>query len=341
LLIAIAFAVAGIAGFETYTSPGVVFYGLILCLIFVVPVGIVKAMTGLEVTLNVLAEFIGGSWVEGNALAMNYFKSFGYVAVQPSPKTYMRTRETDMASLLLSYVTCAHAVWFASDLKLGLYLKIPPRHTFWAQMIATVVSTFVCTGILNFQMNQIPGVCTPDAPNHYTCPGINTFFTAAVLWGTIGPKKVFGAGGQYTAMLIGWPLGLLITGIVWGIQRLNPRSRWARQMHPVALIYGALYWAPYSLSYVIPAVPIAWLSWIYTKNRWLGFWSKYNFVLSASFSSGIAIAAIIMFFSLQWAGVELDWWGNNVVSAGCEGEPCLLKTLGEGEIFGPGPGQFH
>lgn len=86
MLIAIAFAIAGIAGFETYTSPGVVFYGLILCLIFVVPVGIVKAMTGLEVTLNVLAEFIGGSWVEGNALAMNYFKSFGYVAVQPRPQ---------------------------------------------------------------------------------------------------------------------------------------------------------------------------------------------------------------------------------------------------------------
>lgn len=37
--------------------------------------GIVKAVTGLEVTLNVLAEFIGGSWVPGNALAMNYFVS--------------------------------------------------------------------------------------------------------------------------------------------------------------------------------------------------------------------------------------------------------------------------
>jgi hypothetical protein len=77
VVVAIAFAVAGIAGWETYTTPGVVFYGLILCIIFLVPVGMVKAMTGIEVTLNVLAEFIGGSWVQGNALAMNYFKSFG------------------------------------------------------------------------------------------------------------------------------------------------------------------------------------------------------------------------------------------------------------------------
>lgn len=46
-------------------------------MIFVIPIGIIKAMTGIEVTLNVLAEFIGGMWVEGNALAMNFFKSFG------------------------------------------------------------------------------------------------------------------------------------------------------------------------------------------------------------------------------------------------------------------------
>lgn len=71
LLVAIALSCVGIAGWDTYTSVGVVFYGIALCVIFVIPIGIVAAMTGIEVTLNVLAEFIGGAWVEGNALAMN------------------------------------------------------------------------------------------------------------------------------------------------------------------------------------------------------------------------------------------------------------------------------
>jgi hypothetical protein len=52
-----------IAGWQTYTSVAVVFYGIALCLLFVIPIGIIKAITGLEVTLNVLAEFIGGSFV--------------------------------------------------------------------------------------------------------------------------------------------------------------------------------------------------------------------------------------------------------------------------------------
>jgi OPT family small oligopeptide transporter len=260
LVAAIAFGIAGIASWETYTSPGVVFYGLLLCIIFVIPVGIIKAMTGIEVTLNVLAEFIGGSIVEGNALAMNYFKSFGYV-------------------------TCAHAVWFTNDLKLAHYVKIPPRHTFWAQMIATLISTFVCVGVLNFQMTGIEGVCTPQAKFRLTCPGVNTFFTASVLWGTVGPKKVWGAGGQYTETLVGFPLGAAVVLIFYYAGNWFPRQTWIRSIHPVAIMYGGIIWAPYNMSYVWPAVPIAWFSWVYLKGRFLGFWSKVCFPLCHSLLS--------------------------------------------------------
>lgn len=68
LIAASGFGFAGVAGWPTFTTPGVVPYGVALSMIFVIPVGIIKAMTGIEVTLNVLAEFIGGMWVQGNAV---------------------------------------------------------------------------------------------------------------------------------------------------------------------------------------------------------------------------------------------------------------------------------
>jgi len=315
LLIAIAFGIAGVAGWDTHTSPGVIFYGLALCLVFVVPVGIIKAMTGIEVTLNVLAEFIGGSFVEGNALAMNFFKSFGYV-------------------------TCAHAVWFSNDLKLAHYVKIPPRQTFTAQMVATFVGTLVCVGVLNFQMRHIDGVCTPDAQFRLTCPGVNTFFTASVLWGTVGPTKIWGQNGQYTETLIGFPMGVAIVVFFWVLSKKFPKWTWTRQIHPVAIMFGGIVWAPYNMSYIWPSVPIAYFSWIYLKSRFLGLWSKYNFVLSAAWSCGIAIAGIIIFFTLQWTNTELEWWGNEIPYEGCEGKACTLYTLNEGEYFGPRIGQF-
>ncbi|OLN90328.1 Oligopeptide transporter 2-like protein 3 [Colletotrichum chlorophyti] len=309
LLVAAGLGFAGVAAFPTYTTPGVVPYGIFLAVVFVIPIGIIKAMTGVEVTLNVMAEFIGGMWVEGNALAMNFFKSFGYV-------------------------TCAHAVHFANDLKVAHYLKIPPRQTFACQMVATLISTFICTGVMNFQIH-IPNVCSSEAPMRFLCPGPNTFFTAAVLWGTIGPIKVFGHQGQYNYLLLGFPLGIITPIAFYYIAKMFPKNRYIRQFHPVALFYGGVNWAPYSFSYAWPAVPIAWLSWIYVRNRYLAFWSKYNFVLSASFSAGIAIAGILMLFTVQWLGADISWWGNNQIGAGCEGKACTLKTLAEGERFYP------
>ncbi|CAM1506483.1 Fc.00g061240.m01.CDS01 [Cosmosporella sp. VM-42] len=318
LVIAIALGIAGIASWPTYTSPAVVFYGIILCLVFVVPVGIIRAMTGVEVTLNVLAEFIGGSWVEGNALAMCFFKTYGYV-------------------------TCAHALHFSNDLKLAHYLKIPPRFTFWAQMVPTLVSTFVCVGILQYQVH-LPQVCTENAPFRFYCPGINTFFTAAVLWGTVGPKKMWGVGGQYTATLVGFPLGVVGVVLLWWLSNKFPKNKILRNTHPVVLFSGGLIWAPYNLSYLWPAVPIGWFSWIYLKSRYLGLWSKYNFVLSAAFSAGIAISALVTFFALQYHNIELTWWGNTIPFQGCEGNSstsCLLETLPGDEYFGPRIGEFQ
>jgi len=141
--------------------------------------------------------------------------------------------------------------------------------------------------------------------------------------------------------LVGFPLGLILPVIVYFIQKKYPRKAWLRQMHPVIWMYGPLNWAPYNLTYVWPAVPLGYMSMVYMKQRYLAFWSKYNYIISASFSSGIAIAAVIIFFALQYNGTELVWWGNTVSFEGCEGTACRLLTLAKGEKFGPAIGEFH
>jgi len=230
LILSIGCGLGGVLGWPTYTSAGVVFYGIALCLVFVVPVGIVKAITGFEITLNVLAEFIGGAWNAGNALGMNFFKSFGYV-------------------------TCAHTLNFAQDLKLAHYVKIPPRCTFTAQIVASLICSFVTTSVLNYQMTKIPGVCTATQKDHYTCPGINQFFTAAVIWGTVGPKKVFGRNGIYTWLLFGFPMGVGLPVIVFYARKRFPKQKWLRNIHPPALFYGGQYYAPVSPFFLFKRPP--------------------------------------------------------------------------------------
>jgi len=336
LALATTLGMLGISLFPTHTTPLVVLYGIAFCLLFVIPIGIIAAMTGVQVTLNVLAEFIGGSWAEGNALAMCFFKSYGYV-------------------------TCAHALSFAADLKLAHYLKVAPRFTFWAQMVPTLVSTLVSVAVLQYQV-RIEGVCTTHAPFRFTCPGPNTFFTAAVFWGTVGPRKIWGVGGQYAATLVGFPFGVVLVVVCYLLSRRWPRNAVLRNAHPVVMLGGALAWAPFNLAYIWPAVPVAAFSWLYLKKRYLGLWSKvccrplasgmrcdltcgllqYNFVTSAAFSCAVALSGIVIFFALQMSDIELNWWGNSVVNEGCDGGgDCVLKKLPEGEYFGPRIGTFH
>lgn len=91
---------------------------------------------------------------------------------------------------------------------------------------------------------EIKDVCTKQAPMRFYCPGPNTFFTASVPWGTIGPLKVFGKDGQYKWLLLGFPLGIAAVVGFWGLRQCFPRSRALRQVHMVALLKGGCFWTP-------------------------------------------------------------------------------------------------
>ncbi|KAH9938951.1 OPT-domain-containing protein [Epithele typhae] len=312
VLVSVALGAAGVGAYPTNTSPAVVLYGIFLALIFMIPAGIILAVTNVEVTLNVIAEFFGGLWFPGNATALNFFKSYGYV-------------------------TTAHALAFSSDLKLAHYTHIPPRITFWCQMVATVASTFVSLGILNFQMTGIENVCDPHQRDRFTCPGENTFFTASVLWGTLGPARMFGTGQIYNPLIWCFLIGFILPFPVYYLKERIPMLRY---FHLPVFFAGALTWAPYNLSNVWPAVPLAWFFMVYIKSRALAWWSKYNYVMASALACAIAISGIIQFFALQFSDIAIDWVPNNIPFEGCDSNGCPFLEIPEKGFFGPGVGEF-
>jgi OPT family small oligopeptide transporter len=265
LVASIALGAAGVGAFPTHTSPAVVLYGgmhcfpqvyillltkpqVLLAVIFCVPCGIIVSITNVEISLNVIAELFGGLWFPGNATAVNYFKTYGYV-------------------------TTSHALQFAQGLKLAHYVHIAPWITFNCQIWATFISTLVCTAILNYQMTKIPDVCLPKQKDHFTCPQINSFFTASVLWGTLGPKKMFGPGGIYNGLLWCFPLGAVLPIPFYFLRK---KFKIFAYFHVPIALFGGIVWAPYNMANIWPAVPIAYAFNYYIRRRYLGWWSKYN-----------------------------------------------------------------
>ncbi|KAJ6496047.1 hypothetical protein C8R45DRAFT_152975 [Mycena sanguinolenta] len=107
------------------------------------------------------------------------------------------------------------------------------------------------------------------------------------------------------------------------------------------LLTGGLIWAPYSLAHIRPAVPIGYLFNVFIKRRYSAWWSKYNYLTTTAFSAAIAVCGIIIFFGIEWPGVEINWGGNTRPFEGCEAMGCARLPIPEQGFFGPGIGDFH
>ncbi|KXT11993.1 hypothetical protein AC579_4634 [Pseudocercospora musae] len=314
LLVPIAFGIAALKGWPTGVGVAPLFYGLIMPAIFIIPIGIIQAVTGIPLAINILADIVGGAINAGDANGLIYFKCW-------------------------AYLSSWQALAFCQDLKMAHYLKIPQRVTFWAQIVGVFIFSIVSALQFNFILG-IRDVCTSKAPFRMSCPYQKGYYTATVFWGVISPKKLFGPGQRYNMMLLGFPLGFVLVFFYWLARKMYPRSTFLRLVNPVIFCTGPVsFGAPYNLAFHLPNLYVNLVSFMYVRKRYLAFWSKWNYVLSAAFSCGIAIAALVIFFALELpknGTLEVNWWGNSVGSKGCEGlGGCPRLKIAENGTFGP------
>jgi len=75
----------------------------------------------------------------------------------------------------------------------------------------------------------------------------------------------------------------------------------------------------------------------YIRRYRFMWWMRYNYVLSLALDFSVALATFVIFFTiiLPTGGLQLNWWGNTVYlnTADFKGTP--LKTVSDGEFFGP------
>ena len=293
-----------------------IFFALAINFVFLIPICLFYAQTGYAFGLNVLVELIYGYINPGNGLGLNFVKAYGYV-IDGQAENYITNQKQ------------AH------------YMRIPPRALFRLQMISVFVHCLVQLGTFNLQVNSIEDYCDPKQPQKFSCPLSRTFYSASILWGVIGPKKVF--GGLYPVLQWCFLIGFLLVFPCFLLKKYYGRHPLVKYFHPVILMQGFILWAPYNLSYITPGLYVSFAFMHYIKKKYTAWWSKYNYILSGGLSGGIAFSSIIIFFSVHYTNKSLDWWGNNVNSQGLDAmAPSRLNaTLQAPEgYFGPRVGNF-
>lgn len=99
-----------------------------------------------------------------------------------------------------------------------------------------------------------------------------------------------------------------------------------------------LLWAPVNLTYFTGGFYFSLAFMYYLKRYKTAWWEKYNYVLAAALTGGVAFSGIIIFFAVQYHPKTIDWWGINVLTQtidGGAGQQALLPNLPAKGYFGP------
>ena len=124
--------------------------------VWILPIGVIMAISSQEVQLGLISELIIGYILPGRPIANMIFKTWSGNAA-------------------------SQAVQFTSDLKLGHYMKIPPRSMFLCQVVSTIVSGTVHLCVQTWMFSNIEDICSPDQKDGFICPSAAVFGTASII----------------------------------------------------------------------------------------------------------------------------------------------------------------
>ncbi|CAG8480497.1 1963_t:CDS:10 [Dentiscutata heterogama] len=259
-----------------------------LAVFMVLPIGIIQAVSNWQLGLNVLTELVCGLILPGYPIANVYFKTYGYRSL-------------------------AQCLLFVQDLKLGHYMKIPPRSMFTAQVWGTIVGVIVNYWtlyiILNTKRSYIDGT-EVDPSGQWVGLNSQIFNTASIVWGLIGPVRIFGSGTIYNVLLWGFLIGGFLPIPFYLLHRMFPKAKFDLVNVPVILVGLATFPGTYP-NFIITGFIASFLSQYYAFRYKYKWWRKYNYVLSAAFDSGAQVTTIVVFVCLGGlAGLQFPtWWG--------------------------------
>lgn len=264
-----------------------VLLAVFLSAFFILPIGLIQALTNQQPGLNIITEYVIGYIYPGRPVANVTFKTLGYISM-------------------------AQGLQFVSDLKLGHYMKVPPRSMFWAQFMGTVIAGLVNLGTAQWLLDTRPNICNEDLDPDFSCPNSQVFYSASVIWGVIAPDRMFGPSSIYNAVNYFFLIGFVLPIPFYFLKKRFPNT-WLDYLH-IPIILAATGMMP-------PARPYHYFNWLivgaifqfYMRKYHSAWHLRYTYVMSAAFDTGVAFTGLLCFAIFTSRNVSMPaWWGTDV-----------------------------
>ncbi|ORZ32388.1 OPT oligopeptide transporter protein-domain-containing protein [Catenaria anguillulae PL171] len=228
--------------------------------------------SGCTLGLNVVSQFVIGLIIPGRPIFMMAFKCVCFAV------------SWQCRDLLI-------------DLKIGHYMKVPPRHIFIAQLTSQFIAGFVAYGAYRFWMadpihtewiqklGRVQGIGAD-----WGSANLHTYYSAALIWGAIGAKRFF-FDTQYAPVIwLGALCGLLLPIVLW-IGHKYVGGQWWVLAHP-AILLSPNGPGPTTSGY-LPTFIVAFIFQFVAYRYRQAWWARYNYVLATAFDVGVSLVALV------------------------------------------------
>ncbi|GLB42182.1 putative peptide transporter MTD1 [Lyophyllum shimeji] len=245
----------------------------------------------------------------GNGIATNQLMKMVAGAVNPGRPV------ANLYFSMWSHDVVSTSINLAGDLKMGQYLKIPPRVMFltqiWGTILGAVVNYVVMISVVDARREVL---LSPHGTNVWSGQVPQSLNSQAVTWSLA--KQLYGRNGPYFIIPLSLVIGMVPTTIQWLISR-----RWSKIgpvkvdtiMLPIIYMYSAWMYAGVN-STITSSIIVGLISQLWLRKYHPGWYKKYNYILGGALDGGAQVMIFILSFAVFGAsGVQKPfpaWAGN-------------------------------
>ncbi|KAM0460201.1 hypothetical protein ACHAPV_004990 [Trichoderma viride] len=280
---------------ENITLPAWAYIVALLLGIFIAPFStILYSRYGNGIATNNLSKMLAGLMLPGRPVGNMYFAAWSHNVI-------------------------TNCVNLCNDLKMGEYLKIPPRVMFVTQIYGTILGGFVNYAIMITIVNGNRDLLVDSNGNaSWSGATIQSYNTNATSWALA--KYLYKAGAEYEMVSVGLAIGAAVVVVhrvfAYFVPKIRGFSTYDINM-PQFIQYAG--YIPYNASQtcvILSQVLAGFFTQFYLRNYRPRIFKDYSYLITGAFDGASLTALFILSFAVFGAGGRSvpfpSWWGNNV-----------------------------
>ncbi|KAJ4478642.1 OPT oligopeptide transporter protein-domain-containing protein [Lentinula edodes] len=223
---------------------------------------------------------------------------------------------SNMYAALYGSQPTVQGIKLLGDLKLGQYLKIPPKVNFLVQIIGCVVGA-----LLNYVMelsivkNQRAALLTIAGTRLWSGQNAQSFNSNAISWGALG-REMFSPGKTYYMVPVSLAIGAVFPVIQYGLYRKWPRSAFLKNFNTSVVLQYSCFLSVGVNTQVNTSMLLGVISQWWVRQKYPRAFTKYNYIVAGALDGGTQVISFILNLAIFGAAGPAvpfpNWWGNDL-----------------------------